>query len=186
MLRDLQPAQHRRQLRQLCRCTQAPDPCWKTAAEAAHSTSRARLHIFTQHRLDAGLGALQGIGLPVEEAMTFWRAEFAPRTPGDKFEKQYAYNIRHNYGKEGNRKSYTPYSCLKVISATPGVVSRPCPARKSTLMPAHGVRHNSCPLDKVQDLKAYDLLLCMQQQTSFMDPGWLANSSLCCSETMQQ
>ena len=55
--------------------------------------------------------------------MTFWRAEFAPRTPGDKFEKQYAYNIRHNYGKEGNRKSYTPYSCLKVISATPGVVS---------------------------------------------------------------
>ena len=57
--------------------------------------------------------------------MTFWRAEFAPRTPSDKFEKQYAYNIRHNYGKEGNRKSYTPYSCLKVISATPGVVSRP-------------------------------------------------------------
>ena len=54
--------------------------------------------------------------------MTFWRAEFAPRTPGDKFEKQYAYNIRHNYGKEGNRKSYTPYSCLKIISATPGAV----------------------------------------------------------------
>ncbi len=60
--------------------------------------------------------------------MTFWRAEFAPRTPGDKFEKQYAYNIRHNYGKEGNRKSYTPYSCLKVISATPGVVRPFLPA----------------------------------------------------------
>ena len=68
--------------------------------------------------------SLQGIGLPVEEAMAFWRAEFAPRTPSDKFEKQYAYNIRHNYGKEGNRKSYTPYSCLKIISATPGVVCR--------------------------------------------------------------
>ena len=64
----------------------------------------------------------QGIGLPLEEAMAFWRSEFAPRTPGDKFEKQYGYNIRHSYGKEGNRKNYTPYSCLKVISATPGVV----------------------------------------------------------------
>lgn len=58
--------------------------------------------------------------------MAFWRAEFAPLTSGEKFEKQYAYNIRHNYGKEGNRKSYTPYSCLKIISATPGVVRWEC------------------------------------------------------------
>lgn len=58
--------------------------------------------------------------------MAFWRAEFAPLTSGEKFEKQYAYNVRHNYGKEGNRKSYTPYSCLKIISAIPGVVRREC------------------------------------------------------------
>lgn len=30
----------------------------------------------------------------------FWRTEFAPRTPGDKFDKEYAYNIRHNYGEQ--------------------------------------------------------------------------------------
>lgn len=43
--------------------------------------------------------------------------------PGDKFDKQYLYSIRHNYGKEGQRKDYTPYTCMKVISSTPGVVS---------------------------------------------------------------
>lgn len=66
--------------------------------------------------------APQGIGLPLEEALRFWRAEFAPRTPGDAFEKQYAYNVRFNYGREGKRTDYTPYSCIKIVGSAPGAV----------------------------------------------------------------
>lgn len=38
----------------------------------------------------------------------------------DKFEKTYAYNIRYNYGKEGQQRNWAPWSCLKVISSPVG------------------------------------------------------------------
>ena len=66
---------------------------------------------------------MQGIGLPLDEALRFWRTEFSQKTPPDAFDKQYAYNIRHNYGKEGKRVEYTPHSCVKIISSVPGQVS---------------------------------------------------------------
>ena len=54
--------------------------------------------------------------------MRFWRMEFAPKCPSDQFEKKYAYNVRYNYGREGRKSDYTPYSCLKIISSQPGQV----------------------------------------------------------------
>lgn len=39
-----------------------------------------------------------------------------PRTTGDKFNKEYAYNIRYNYGQEGKRENWSEWSCVKVIN----------------------------------------------------------------------
>ncbi|GAA5963393.1 hypothetical protein JCM3765_003053 [Sporobolomyces pararoseus] len=58
---------------------------------------------------------LKGIGLSVEEAIVFWKKSFSKITD-DKFNKEYKYNIRHNYGLEGSRKNYTPKSCTAIIT----------------------------------------------------------------------
>lgn len=64
---------------------------------------------------------LKGIGVTLEDSLRFWREELTRGTiPLDKFEKEYAYNIRHNYGKEGSRVNYTPYSCMKIIMSSVG------------------------------------------------------------------
>ncbi|MCO5583929.1 hypothetical protein L7F22_037847 [Adiantum nelumboides] len=64
---------------------------------------------------------LKGVGLKLEDALAFWRSEFGQKIGVEKFDKEYAYNVRHNYGKEGKRTDYTPFSCNKVILSTPGV-----------------------------------------------------------------
>ncbi|KAF8399988.1 hypothetical protein HHK36_015861 [Tetracentron sinense] len=63
----------------------------------------------------------KGVGLKLDDALAFWRAEFSQKVGTERFDKEYAYSIRHNYGKEGKRTDYTPYSCQKIISSTPGV-----------------------------------------------------------------
>lgn len=73
-------------------------------------------HLKHFGRLQYGL-FLKGIGLSVQDALVFWRTAFSTITD-DKFNKEYAYNIRYNYGLEGSRKSYNPYSCMKIITGT--------------------------------------------------------------------
>ncbi|KRY45047.1 DNA primase large subunit [Trichinella britovi] len=42
-----------------------------------------------------------------------------PKIDAEKFQRQYAHSIRHNYGKEGKRADYAVYSCLKIIMNNP-------------------------------------------------------------------
>jgi DNA primase large subunit len=64
-------------------------------------------------RLQYGL-FLKGAGLSMDDALMFFQRHFSTVT-GEVFQKQYSYNIRHMYGKEGKRATYTPYNCSKVI-----------------------------------------------------------------------
>jgi DNA primase large subunit len=79
-----------------------------------HDRLRKDHHLKHMGRMQYGL-FLKGIGLDLKDALTFWRQEFAKVMAADKFDKSYSYNIRHNYGKEGKRTDYTPYSCIKII-----------------------------------------------------------------------
>lgn len=83
-----------------------------------HQNLRQNHHLRHGGRLQYGL-FLKGIGLSLEDAMRFWKLEFTKIMESDKFEKSYAYNIRYNYGKEGKRANYTPYSCAKIIMSNP-------------------------------------------------------------------
>lgn len=80
-----------------------------------HEGMRKDHHLKHFGRLQYGL-FLKAAGLSLEEALIFWRTEFTKIMDVDKFEKQYAYNVRHSFGKEGKRADYTPFSCLKIIT----------------------------------------------------------------------
>lgn len=99
---------------------------------------------------------LKGIGLKLEDALAFWRGAFAPRMPAEKFDKEYAYNVRHNYGKEGKRTDYTPYSCMYIIMSNPGVGDHHgCPFRHFSAENLHaalsGMRLEPKTIDEVME-----------------------------------
>ena len=62
---------------------------------------------------------LKGAGMSLEESMTFFQTHFTKLVSTDVFHKQYAYTIRHLYGKEGQRRDKRPYNCTKIIFEQP-------------------------------------------------------------------
>eukprot|EP00178_Gracilaria_changii_P000537 TRINITY_DN1065_c0_g1_i2.p1 TRINITY_DN1065_c0_g1~~TRINITY_DN1065_c0_g1_i2.p1 ORF type:complete len:638 (+),score=102.40 TRINITY_DN1065_c0_g1_i2:90-1916(+) len=81
---------------------------------------RQNHHLRHSARIQLGV-FLKGCGFTMEESLKFWKTEFGKGSiTTEKFEKQYAYNIRHQYGKEGKRRNLPPYNCMKVINERPG------------------------------------------------------------------
>ncbi|WVQ69391.1 uncharacterized protein L199_007608 [Kwoniella botswanensis] len=87
-------------------------------------------HLKHFGRLQLGL-FLKGIGLPLDEAVVFWRRMYGATMSDDKFNKEYKYNIRHSYGQEGKRTNYPPKSCQQILTQNqPGTQdSHGCPFR---------------------------------------------------------
>ena len=76
-------------------------------------------HLKHHARLQFGL-FLKGIGLKMEDALAFWKTEFARGgKTTDEFEKRYSYNFKHQYGQVGAHKNYRPYACGHIIGASP-------------------------------------------------------------------
>lgn len=94
-----------------------------------HHTLTATGHLKHYGRLQYNL-FLKELGLPVEEALVFWRRSFKSMTD-DKFNKEYRYNIRHGYGLEGRRMNYPAKSCARILTQDqPGPQdSHGCPFR---------------------------------------------------------
>ena len=85
-----------------------------------HKNLRSEHKLKHWGRLQYGL-FLKGAGIGLEDAIQFWEREFTKIMTTDVFNKQYAYSIRHYFGKEGRRKDYTPFNCSKIIlGAGPG------------------------------------------------------------------
>jgi DNA primase large subunit len=75
---------------------------------------------------------VKALGLTMEDALEFWKTEMTKKVPPETWNKsRYAYNIRHYYGTEGKRTSYTTMGCSKIINGPPPMpdIVHGCPFR---------------------------------------------------------
>lgn len=94
------------------------DKLFPLCMQLSHKYLTANSHLTHNGRLQYGL-FLKGTGLTLEESLNFWKNKFSKKINEDKFNREYAYNIRHNYGKEGKRVDYLPWSCVKIQNLPP-------------------------------------------------------------------
>ncbi|CCH47112.1 DNA primase large subunit [Wickerhamomyces ciferrii] len=85
--------------------------CGSQLMQGLHSTGHLKYIARQQFTL-----FLKGIGLNLDQALEFWQNEFSKSMSQDKFQKEYSYNIRHSYGKEGSRVNYKPWDCRTILS----------------------------------------------------------------------
>lgn len=56
------------------------------------------------------------IGMSLNETIGFFKSHF--KCALDKFNKEYLYSIRHNYGLEGKRANYSSFPCSRIIGSS--------------------------------------------------------------------
>ena len=122
-----------------------------------HSTLTDTGHLRHYARLQYNL-FLKDLGLPIEEALLFWRRSFRNMSD-DKFTKEYRYNIRHGYGLEGRRQNYPAKSCARILTQDqPGPQdSHGCPFRHfspANLSAALSKHYNLAPQHQSEILSA--------------------------------
>lgn len=81
--------------------------------------------VFSEYTEKIFILKMQGVSTPVPLSQIFHNSKakwyfcvfFLLKSIGqEKFSKEYAYAIRHSYGKEGKRADYRPYNCMKMAS----------------------------------------------------------------------
>ncbi|KAK3611195.1 hypothetical protein CHS0354_009447 [Potamilus streckersoni] len=104
------------------RVTSLFPPCMAHLHQKLKEHHRLRHHSRIQYTL-----FLKEIGMPVHEALMFWRKEYSHETSKNgcshtwsSNEKRYTYNIRHLYGLEGSRINYRGHCCSSLQSAGMG------------------------------------------------------------------
>ncbi|PKI85136.1 hypothetical protein MVES_001036 [Malassezia vespertilionis] len=127
--------------------------CMRHLQETLTQTHHLRHYGRLQYNL-----FLKELGLPVEEALLFWRRSFSSMTD-DKFTKEHRYNIRHGYGLEGRRLNYPAKSCARIITQDqPGPQdTHGCPFRHfspANLSAALGTYYQVSPDDQAEIVQA--------------------------------
>ncbi|XP_071627498.1 DNA primase large subunit isoform X1 [Temnothorax longispinosus] len=85
-----------------------------------HRVLKKTHHLTHGGRIQYGL-FLKGIGISFSDSMTFWKGEFMKKMDEATFIKEkHSYNIRFNYGLEGSRRDYQPYTCQKIMESGVG------------------------------------------------------------------
>lgn len=102
---------------------------------------------------------LKGIGLSADEALKFWEEAFTRdgHVSVEKYNKEYRYSFRHNYGLQGSRINYKPWDCRTILS-------KPRPARGEF----HGCPYRDWNMDKLNS-ELSSMKLSSTQITSVLD-----------------
>ncbi|QLL34263.1 hypothetical protein HG536_0G01220 [Torulaspora globosa] len=118
---------------------------------------------------------LKGIGLSADEAMKFWTDAFTNggHITVDKFNKDYRYNFRHNYGLEGTRIKYKPWDCRIILS-------KPRPARGEY----HGCPYRDWSVEKLSmDLSHMNLT--KTQISAVLDSCQKTEYTIACTQVFE-